>query len=307
LITSCIGWLLHVSIEQDKAILWIKTEDKKILRLTDSYKPFFYILPRNEYEGTYLFHILSQQTIVKKVSWEENKSTNLFEEYSKGKLIRIASESVLSYTILLKKLEKDSRIKQVLNTDLSHVQQYLFHRLKIEPTSKVEVEYDDSRLVMLTKVEDEDSIPPAPFSILRVNVQTVSGKINPEDPVILIKSRYEDVRNTQHNLEIVFDSNKEKDILEDFCSYVQNKDPDVLVIEGDHYANSILDYLFARMVNLGLELDLGREKSKIALLTSLKHPGVYWIKGRLVISSKTANRYSSIIDRFGSVIIHGHG
>jgi DNA polymerase elongation subunit (family B) len=123
----------------------------------------------------------------------------------------------------------------------------------------------------------------------------------------LIKSRYEDVRNTQHNLEIVFDSNKEKDILEDFCSYVQNKDPDVLVIEGDHYANSILDYLFARMVNLGLELDLGREKSKIALLTSLKHPGVYWIKGRLVISSKTANRYSSILDRFGSVIIHGHG
>ena len=58
----------------------------KILRLTDSYYPFFYILPRNEYDGTYLFHVLSQQTIVKKVGWEENKSTNLFEEYSKKKL-----------------------------------------------------------------------------------------------------------------------------------------------------------------------------------------------------------------------------
>jgi DNA polymerase elongation subunit (family B) len=299
LVASCIGWLLHVSIEQDKAILWIKTEDKKILRLTDSYQPFFYILSRNEYDGASLFHILSQQSIVKKVSWEENKSTNLFEEYSKKKLICVTSESVQSYAVLLKKLEKDSRVKQVFNTDLSHVQQYLFHKLKIEPTSKVKVEYNDSKLVKLTKVEDEDDILPPPFSLLHIDVRTISGKINPEDTVVMIKVRYEDVRDPQHNLEILFESNQERDILEDFCTYVQDKDPDILVFEGDHYAGTNLDYLFARMVNIGLELDLGREKSKIALLTSLKHPGVHWIKGRLVISSKTANRYSSVLDRLG--------
>ena len=81
---------------------------------------------------------------------------------------------------LLKKLEKDYRVKQFFNTDLSHVQQYLFHRLKIEPTSKVEVQYDGSKLVELTKVEDEDDILPPPFSILHVDIQTFSGKINPE-------------------------------------------------------------------------------------------------------------------------------
>jgi DNA polymerase elongation subunit (family B) len=295
----CIGWLLHASIDQDKAILWIKTEDKRVLRLTDSYRPFFYILPRNEYEGTSLFHILSQQSIVKKVSWEENKSTNLFEEYSKKKLICVTSDSVQSYAVLLKKLEKDSRVKEVFNTDLTHVQQYLFHKLKIEPTSKVKVEYDDSRLVRLTKVEDEDGIFLPPFSILRVNVQTVSGKINPEDPASLIKSRYEDVRDPQQNLEIYFNSNQEKEILEAFCSYVRDKDPDILIFEGDHYAGRILDYLFARMMKLGLELDIGREKTKIALLASLKHLGVHWTKGRLAISSKAVNRHSSILDRFG--------
>jgi hypothetical protein len=41
LIARCIGWLLDVSIEQDKAVLWIKTVDKNILRLTDTYQPFF--------------------------------------------------------------------------------------------------------------------------------------------------------------------------------------------------------------------------------------------------------------------------
>jgi DNA polymerase elongation subunit (family B) len=299
LVASCIGWLLHVSIEQDKAILWIKTEDKKILRLTDSYQPFFYILSRNEYDGASLFHILSQQTIVKKVGWEENRSTNLFEEYSKRKLICVVSESVQSYSLLLKKLENDFRVKQVFNADLSHIQQYLFHKLKIEPTSKVEVEYNDgSKLVRLTKVEDQDITPP-PFSILHINVQTSSGKINLEDPVVIIKSRYEDVRDPQQAVERIFDSKEGKDILEDFCSFVLDKDPDILVFPGDNYANTILDYLFARVVKLGLELELGREKMKIALLASFKHPRRYWIKGRLAISGKSVNRYSSVLDRFG--------
>ncbi len=97
------------------------------------------MLPRNEYDGTSLFHILSQQSIVKRVSWEENKSTNLFEEYSKKKLICVTSDSVQSYAVLLKKLEKDSRVKQVFNTDLSHAQQYLFHKLKIEQQAKLKL------------------------------------------------------------------------------------------------------------------------------------------------------------------------
>ena len=200
---------------------------------------------------------------------------------------------------LLKKLEKDYRVKQFFNTDLSHVQQYLFHRLKVEPTSKVEVQYDGSKLVELTKVEDEDDISPPPFSLLYVNVQTSSGKINPEDPVVMIKSRYEDASDPQQNAEIVFDSKQEKDILVDFCNHVQAKNPDIIVFGGDHYANTILDYLFARIVKFGLDLHLGREKKKIAPLTVFKHPGGHWIKGRLSIGSKTRNRYSSTLDKFG--------
>jgi DNA polymerase-2 len=300
LVSNCIGWLLHVSIEQDKAILWIKTEDKKVLRLTDSYQPYFYLLPRSDCDGNYLFHILSQQSIVKKVSWEENKSTNLFEEYSKKKLICVVSESVQSFTILIKRLERDFRVKQIFNTDLSHVQQYLFYKLKIEPTSKVKVEYKDSTFIKIAKVEEEDDTTLPPLSIVHINVQTLSGKINPEDSVVLIKSKYEDIRSDpQLAVETFFDSKEEKDILESFYSYVQDKDPDILVFEGDHYASTILDYLFARMVNVGLELSLGREKTKTELLTSLEHPGRDWIKGRLAISNKTVNRYSSILDRFG--------
>jgi DNA polymerase elongation subunit (family B) len=200
----------------------------------------------------------------------------------------------------MKRLERDSRVKQIFNTDLSHVQQYLFHRLKIEPTSKVKVEHEDSKLVKLANVEDEDDLTLPPLSILYIDVQTLSGKINPEDAVVLIKSKYEDMRSDpQQAVETLFDSSQDKEILGAFCSYVQDKDPDILVFEGDHYASNILDYLFAIMVKVGLELSLGREKLNLELSTSLTHPGRHWIKGRLVISNKTVNRYSSILDRFG--------
>ena len=83
----------------------------------------------------------------------------------------------------------------------------------------------------------------------------------------------------------------------DFCYHVLTKDPDIIVFEGDHYANTILDYLSARMVKLGLNLYLGREK--IATLMVLKHPGRHWIKGKLTFGSKTRNRYLSALDKFG--------
>ena len=132
--TSCIGWLLDVSIDNDHAVLSIKTEvDGQILKLRDSYHPGFYILPRNET----LFQILSREEEIS-VSWED-KRTNLFDSKKIRNLIHVQLRSLRYYQPLLKKLESDYQVKQLFNTDLLHVQQYLFTKLKIEPTSKVKV------------------------------------------------------------------------------------------------------------------------------------------------------------------------
>ena len=175
---SCIGWLLDVSIERDKAVIWIKTTDRKILKLTDSYNPNIYLLPNNESDGSQLLQVLSQQPIIKKVKWEEEgKFTNLFDYASNKKLICIFPESIQYYTPLIKKLEKDRRVKQLFNVDLSHIQQYLFNRLRVEPTSKVEVEYDGSKLIGISKLDDEKEISLPPFSLMHFNVQDIFRKV----------------------------------------------------------------------------------------------------------------------------------
>ena len=81
---------------------------------------------------------------------------------------------------------------------------------------------------------------------------------------------------------------------------MQDEDPDILLFEGNHFANTILDYLFVRMEKLGLSLHLGREKTKATLSASFKSPRRDWIKGRLALSSRIVGKYSSTLDKFGS-------
>jgi len=46
------GWILDVSVEQNRAIIWIKTIKGNTLRITDTYQPIFYILPEDEEGGS---------------------------------------------------------------------------------------------------------------------------------------------------------------------------------------------------------------------------------------------------------------
>jgi hypothetical protein len=105
------GWLLDVSIEESRATIWIKTSEGIILKLIDTYQPNFYVLPKDEDTGADLFQILSQQSRIKKVEWED-KFTDLFDydRYGMKRLICVFPESLPCYKTLLKSLEKDPRV-----------------------------------------------------------------------------------------------------------------------------------------------------------------------------------------------------
>jgi DNA polymerase elongation subunit (family B) len=247
---SCIGWLLDVSIDNDHGTLWIKTEDEQILKLRDHYHPGFYVLPRSESDGLHLFQILSREEEIS-VRLEEDKFTDLFDTKKQTKLIHVQLRSLRYYQPLLKKLEGDSQVKQLFNTDLLHVQQYLFTKLRIEPTSKVKVEYDGSKLLEMTKVDDKDNLHPHPFSLLYFDVHSYSGILASDDVIRVIKMRYE-------QNEIVFDNSEDKVILQQFSDYVSEKNPDIIVCMGDYDNGKVLRYLYARAEKIGFDLQLGR-------------------------------------------------
>jgi len=174
---SAIGWLLDVNVDGNAATLWIKTTDGGILRLVDKYQPCIYILPTDESASIKLFHTLSQQPKITRVEWQ-NRFNDIFDHdgYGIRRLLCVYSESIYYQKTLLKKLEKNPRVAQLFNTDLSYIQQYLFTRLKIEPTSKVKVEYDDTVLRTITKIDEHDcGVQPPLFTILYFEVTTLSS------------------------------------------------------------------------------------------------------------------------------------
>src|SRR5947208_1182050 len=86
------GWLLDVSIERNCAKIWIKTMEGNILKLTDDYRPNFFVLPKDEIAGNTLIQILSQTPNVRKTEWEQ-KFTDLFDPQNRGlKMLRKRKE-----------------------------------------------------------------------------------------------------------------------------------------------------------------------------------------------------------------------
>jgi hypothetical protein len=85
-LTSCIGWLLDVSIDNDRALLFIKTGDGQTIKLRDSYYPGFYTLPRNES----LFQILLREEEEEEIAvrWED-RHTSLLDNKKTRNLIYV--------------------------------------------------------------------------------------------------------------------------------------------------------------------------------------------------------------------------
>lgn len=285
---NAIGWLLDATIEQNVATIWIKTLEGSILRLTDKYHPSFYILPKNQHVGDELFHILSQQPKIR-VEWQ-NKYTDIFDHdrYGRRELLCVYPESTYYYKTLLSRLQKDQRVAELFNSELSHVQQYLFTQLKVEPAYKVQVQYDstDSRLISLIKL-DEFGVEPPPFSLLYFEVSTSSSPYSLDsydvnDPVRRIKARY------QEEPEIKFEGSEEK-MLTDFCKYVLTTDPDILVSPNQHYRSTgVLQYLIARIEELGIDMELGRHNEK-----NKKNS----IEGRIYLDSDSFQNLAEVIEK----------
>jgi DNA polymerase elongation subunit (family B) len=284
---SSTGCLFDVSVEQNRATIWIKTSEGIILKLVDTYQPNFFVLPKDENSGADLFQILSRPYAIKRVEWED-KFTDLFDYDGHGmkKLICVYPESLLYHKTLPKSLEKDPRVAELFNTDLSHVQQYLFTKLKIEPTSKVEVQYDknDSRLIKITKIDEDLVAAPPPFSILYFEIHATSPSNNVghdvNDPVTEIRIRY------QEEPEISLEGN-ENTIFNDFCDYVMTKNPDILFSSNQNPRSiTSLDYLFMRMTKLGLNLQLGRDEN-----TNKRNK----IVGRVYLNNKSFHNDSELV------------
>jgi DNA polymerase elongation subunit (family B) len=277
--TSCTGWLLDVYIEEDQAVLWIKTDDGNTVKLIDCYEPYFYIEPKSEKDGVELFQILVDMELIKELRWEK-KFTDINNSVSQ-KLIRVGTYVIHHSNLLLKVLEHDvlrQRIRHLYNTHLSHLQRYIFTQLKIQVTSKVSVEYEDRTLMSIKTMSDEEI--ELPFSLMQVEIvpTTEQTMLDADDPIHSINVRFNEEDAT-------FDDD-ESTLLQNFSNYVVSKNPDIIIFKN--YSQWVLNYLLERIKSLSLDLQLGRWRTDI-YSPDQKQVLQKWIQGRLYMSQNDYN------------------
>lgn len=275
---KAVGWIFDAYIQDEKAVLWLRTDDGVVLRLTDAYSPSFYLLPRNEDDEKRLFRLLQDSSHIKNVALEEKYVTL---EKEKKNLLHIHVDKMFNYGKLAGIVERLYHVEALYNTDLLHIQQYLFTQLGVAPTSKIAIDYtDEKRVTALKRIDDFGEISPPPFTSLLFDLHTDSVRRHPNprrDSITCLDVRY---GQEAHALQ-----GREQAILEQFASLVKKYNPDFLVCPE---ARKTTTYLFDRVKHLKLDLSLGRESATLEnKLKSLR----CWHHGRVFLDYGCIENY----------------
>lgn len=246
------GWLLDVVLghSTDDIILFIKLKNGKIVRFKKKLGEYgFYILPRSYRAAQDLFQQLSRnEHLIKRVFWDE-KYIDL-QDKNKTSLIGIGlnSNDRQGFKTIVQKLGHDSRVKSIYNIDISEVIQFIYARLKIPPTSKVEIEYDDEddddddteRLLSISKIDDSEEISPPPFSVAYIEQL---NKTETETEPIELSVR----ANGQTTTTTTISVNSLSDPV--LISYISQIEPDIIFFGGeDLNADKVFAKLFKEKV-----------------------------------------------------------
>ena len=244
---KAVGWFLDAYIEDDKAILWFKLTDGSILKLTDLYRPDFYVKPKMGVKLDDVEALLSIHPNVVRVEAEERFAS--LDMKKKIWVSHVWVDSAKNYWKVIRSIE-DLKIAEAFYNlagkgDLLHVQKYLFNKSYI-PTSKVEIEYSNNKLINLKVLGDYLEVKPPPFTVLPFIIETFEEA---KDSLRIV------IFDEELQVRTILEG-KEKDVIPIFSSMVLEEDPDFLV--SDHARESI-SYLSEVAKKHGLKIQLGRE------------------------------------------------
>ena len=268
-IQTAVGWILDVIHDYgtNDINLLIKLQDGKVISFKQRLQEYlFYVLPKSYQAGQDLFGQLSRNDqLIKRIFWDK-KYIDLHDE-TKTSLIGISlvSNDRQDFKILIQKLGHDSRVKSLYNIDISDVMQFIYTQLKIPPTSKVKIEYDDDpeRLLSILQQHDSQEISPPPFSVAYIEALNETTDNKNESIKISIKA------NKQAST--TFSVNSLSDLV--LNSYISQNDPDIIILCKDFHNYKEFTEVFKQKVvihtrNAMSEIELVEliEKSRFSYL-----------------------------------------
>ena len=108
-----IGWILDIYIYDRCAVLWVKLIDGKMVRLTDNYRPDFYIELNDGFKPEDVAETISFHPYGYRVEVEEKYTSILSRE--KSSVIHVFTSGTSSFKPVKRDLEKLNVVKSWFN------------------------------------------------------------------------------------------------------------------------------------------------------------------------------------------------
>ena len=268
---TAVGWLLDIihDYATNNINLLIKIQDGKVISFKQRPREhLFYILPKSYHASQDLYQQLSRNDqLIKRIFWDE-KYIDL-QDMTKTSLIGISldSNSQDNFKILIQKLGRDSRVKSLYNFDISSIMRFIYTQLRIPPTSKVKIEYDDNteQLLSIAKIDGSQELTLPPFSVMYIEALNETS-VNKNESLKLSVTT-----NGQASTTLSVNSLSDPVLV----SYISQNNPDIIILCGDYEFHNYKDFteLFKQKViirtrNAMYDIDLLEllEKSRFSYL-----------------------------------------
>jgi replicative DNA polymerase I (EC 2.7.7.7) len=257
-------WLLDVTYgvvgnTPELRLFGITNNDKRVLVLDRSFRPYFYVLPSGD-SSTVLANI--KRKLEGRVLGVELVKRRLFGgEVDAIKVTATIPEKVRELREIAAEIPG---VKDVLEADIRFSQRYLLD-MGVKPSNWVVVDQCEEvkgnyqvDLVCLAKTRprmiEEHKLPNFRILALDIEVYNPRGMPNPDrDPIIIISTM---TKEDGIKMFVADDSKNDAKIIREFVDYLRKYDPDIIV----GYNNNGFDwpYLVNRSSRVGVKLTISR-------------------------------------------------
>ena len=264
------GWLLDVYPLHDRMILWVRTEEGKLLRLEDPFRFPIYAIGKRRVLSR-MAEVAVQKGLASGHFWDKKK------ELASGQEVEVLALMISDYDRLpglLRKLPSLEEAVSFFNCDIPLSQYYLYSR-GLLPLGRCEVEFEESRVRAIRSLESpwdlEYTVPDLP---------TMELSFEGSHLLPLGKGNALSVRCDGKTL--VFDSGSPEDLLREMNRLLQLYDPDLLLTDyGDSF---IIPSLLKLSQRWRVPLEFDRELTPIrrAIVTEGRS---YFTYGQIVYNA----------------------
>jgi DNA polymerase elongation subunit (family B) len=215
------GWLLdvlHDSNTGDISLL-IKLQDDRVISFKQKLKEHaFYVQPKSYSAGEDLFQKLSRNDeVIRRIFWDEKYIDILNRNKIRLIGISVTNMNPQDYQAFIKKLRADLRVRSLYNVELSATQYFIYNHLKIAPTSKVIIEYEEELLLSVKKVEESQDITLPPFKMMHIRISS-----NGSEPKLSVR--------LDNQTPVIINGPSDRS----FGSYVNENKPDIAIVYAEY-------------------------------------------------------------------------